>query len=702
MRAMNPPLWTPSAGRKDNANISRFIEHVNQRYKKQIQTYPELHLWSITELAEFWQAVSEFTEIRFSTPARRIVDDPLRMPGARWFEGARLNFAENLLRFNDQRTALVFRREDGLAARISYAELNDQVARLAASLRNIGVAPGDRVAAYMPNSIETVVAMLATASIGALWASCAVDIRPGAVLDRFVQIAPKVLFGDNGHVYKGKRFDSLGDLRAIAGVIPSLQKVIVTHYTETKPDLSPIPEAVDFADFTAAQAAPHFEQLPFEHPLYIMFSSGTTGKPKCMVQSAGGVLINHLNELVIHTDLKRDDTIFYVTTCSWMMWNWLVSSLGAGASIVLYDGSPLYPEVDTVWEIIQDVQVSIFGTSASYIEHIRGLKRSPRGRFELAGLRQISQTGSALSAEGFAYVYSEIKRDLHFNSISGGTDINGCFAIGAPTLPVYAGQAQAIGLGKKVRAYDQAGKPIVDRQGELVCEAAIPSMPLYFWNDPGGEKYRDAYFSVYPGVWRHGDYVLIHGDTGGVTFYGRSDSVLMPSGVRIGTAEIYREMEKLDEISDALAIGQRHKNDERIILFVKLNQGYELTETLMDKIKKTLRRNASPRHVPAVIIQTPDIPYTLSMKKVESAVANIINGLPVANRDALINPESLDFYQNLLGACLIALITACLSILGPAGMPFNLCSATGHRLNFKHAASPPLGYIAPKLVLASR
>jgi acetoacetyl-CoA synthetase len=644
---MNHPLWTPTADVISNANISRFIEYVNRQYGLQIQTYPELQLWSVTEIADFWQAVAEFTEMRFSAPPQQIVDDPFRMPAAKWFESARLNFAENLLQFGDQHPALILRREDGFSARISHAQLADRVARLAASLRTIGVAPGDRVAAYMPNCIETVVAMLATASIGALWASCAVDIRPGAVLDRFGQIEPKVLFAVNGYVYKGKHFNSMGDVRTIVDGTPSLQKVVVTNYAGEKPDLSRIPGAIDFAELVATEAAAHFEQLPFDHPLYIMFSSGTTGKPKCMVQSAGGVLINHLNELIIHTDLKRDDTIFYITTCSWMMWNWLMSSLATGATILLYDGSPLYPDADAAWEIIQDEDVTIFGTSASYIEYIRGLKYSPRERFDLSDLRQISQTGSALSEEGFAYVYREIKRDLHFNSISGGTDINGCFAIGAPTLPVYAGQAQAIGLGKKVKAYDEAAKPIVDRQGELVCEAAIPSMPLYFWNDPDGERYRNAYFTVYPGIWRHGDYVLIHGDTGGITFYGRSDSVLMPSGVRIGTAEIYREMEKLDEISDSLAIGQRYKNDERIILFVKLNTGYELTQALVDKIKKTLRRNTSPRHVPSKVIQTPDIPYTLSMKKVESAVSNIINGRPVANRDALINPESLDFYLNL-------------------------------------------------------
>ncbi|MBN1653040.1 MAG: acetoacetate--CoA ligase [Deltaproteobacteria bacterium] len=643
---MNSRLWAPSTEVIGNANITRFIESVNRRYQKQIKTYAELYDWSVGEIAEFWQAVSDFTEIQFATPPRRIVDDPYRMPAAKWFEGARLNFAQNLLRFADQHTALIARREDGVSMRVSYAELRQKVARLARALREMGVAQGDRVAAYMPNSVETVVAMLATASIGALWASCAVDIRPSAVIDRFGQIAPKVLFAVAGYVYKGKRYDSLADLTAVVEGIPSLQRVIVSDYLGQRPELGRLPQALAFEQLLSTEADCDFEPFAFEHPLYIMFSSGTTGKPKCMVQSAGGVLINHLNELVIHTDLKREDTIFYITTCSWMMWNWLLSSLAVGATVLLYDGSPLYPDADAVWEIIQDEEVTIFGTSASFIEHIRAAKSSPIQGFDLGGLRQISQTGSVLSAAGFAYVYREIKSDLHFNSISGGTDINGCFAIGNPTLPVYAGQTQARGLGKKVKAYDRNGKAVVDRQGELVCEAAVPSMPLYFWNDPNGDMYRDAYFSIYPGVWRHGDYVVIHGDTGGMTFYGRSDSVLMPSGVRIGTAEIYREMEKLEEVDDSLAVGQRHQSDERILLFVKLKPEYDLTDKLIDKIKKTLRRNASPRHVPARVIETPDIPYTLNMKKVESAVANIINGRPVANRDALINPESLDFFRN--------------------------------------------------------
>ncbi|HRQ25015.1 MAG TPA: acetoacetate--CoA ligase, partial [Anaerolineales bacterium] len=384
-----------------------------------------------------------------------------------------------------------------------------------------------------------------------------------------------------------------------------------------------------------------------DHPHYIMFSSGTTGKPKCLVQGAGGVLINHLKELILHTDLRRSDKIFYITSCSWMMWNWLVSSLAVGATIVLYDGNPNYPDAGAMWKLIQDEKISIFGCSASYIHFLKKENVSPRTSFDLSSLREISQTGSPLSADGFEYVYKEIKADLHFNSIAGGTDINGCFAAGSPIVPVYAGELQSAALGMKIKSYDEKGHPIFDEQGELVCEAPAPSMPLYFWNDPDGSKYHKAYFDVYPGVWRHGDYVLIHKNTGGVTFYGRSDAVLKPSGVRIGTAEIYAQMENLREIADSLAVGQNYQEDQRVILFVKLAAGFSLTDELKDKIKKTLRENASPRHVPALILETPEIPYTLNMKKVESAVTNILNGRAVSNRDALINPGSLEFYEEI-------------------------------------------------------
>jgi acetoacetyl-CoA synthetase len=436
----------------------------------------------------------------------------------------------------------------------------------------------------------------------------------------------------------------------VAKAIPSLKKVVVASYVGTQQDLSSFPSAVHWENFLTKEQAPHldFEQLPFDHPVYIMFSSGTTGKPKCMVQGAGGILINHLKELILHTDLKREDRIFYITTCSWMMWNWLLGSLGVGASVVLYDGNPNYPDAEAMWKLAQDEKIAIFGLSASYINYLRSEGIQPGKKYNLSTLKEISQTGSPLSAEGFEYVYQEIKQDLHFNSIAGGTDINGCFAIGSPIQPVYAGELQSRALAMKVKAYDEKGQPAWDQQGELVCEAPAPSMPLQFWNDPTGGKYRSAYFEHYPNVWRHGDYVVMHSDTGGVTFYGRSDAVLKPSGVRIGTSEIYNVVERLEGIADSLAIGQNWQGDQRIILFVKLAPEVKLTEGLKDKIRKTLREKASPRHVPTIIMEMPGAPYTLNMKKVESTVTNIIHRRPVLNRDALINPEVLDYFEKIL------------------------------------------------------
>ncbi len=644
---MKKPLWVPSEERKKQANITRFMEMVNERYGLEITGYSQLYNWSIENIPDFWACMWDFAGIKASRGYDRVVDDLAKFPGAKWFPGARLNFAENLLRYRDDRLAFIFRGETQKTARMTYARLYETVGSLANALRELGVRPGDRVAAYMPNLIETAVAMLAATSIGAVWASCATDIGPQAALDRLGQIEPKVLFTVDGYFYKGKAFDSRPNVAEIARGIPSLQKVVVVPYVEDKPDLGTIPKAVLYEEFLARDTELQFEQLPFDHPVYIMFSSGTTGKPKCMVQGYG-VLINQLKELLLHVDLKREDTIMYITTCSWMMWNWLLCSLGVGATIVLYDGNPNYPDAGAMWQLAQDEKITVFGTSASYINYLRSQGLKPGRDYDLSALKEICQTGSPLSADGFEYVYREIKADVHFNSISGGTDINGCFCAGSPIIPVYAGELQSPALAMKIKAYDENGRPVYDRQGELVCEAPAPPMPLYFWNDPDGEKYRNAYFSYFPGVWRHGDYIVIHSDTGGVTFYGRSDSVLKPSGVRIGTAEIYNIVEKLEEIADSLAIGQNWQGDQRIILFVKLNPGYALTEELQNKIKKALREKASPRHVPALIVDVPDIPYTLNMKKVESAVTNIVNGRPVTNRDALSNPESLDFFEQIL------------------------------------------------------
>ncbi len=647
---MKTPLWNPPAEWIKNANLTRFMEFVNKKHGKNFRTYFELYQWSIDNIPDFWACMWEFADVKSSRGYDQVVEDLSQFPGTKWFPGARLNFAENLLRYRDDRPAFIFKGETQKYARMTYAELYTTVARLAKALREIGVKPGDRVAAYMPNLMETAIAMLAATSIGAAWSSCATDIGSQAALDRLGQIEPKVLFTVNGYYYKGKPFSSLGNVAELVKGIPSLKKVVVVSYLDEKPDLRNIPNAIGYGDFlsTEKQPALNFEQLPFDHPVYIMFSSGTTGKPKCMVQGAGGILINHLKELVLHTDLKREDRILYITTCSWMMWNWLISSLGAGATVVLYDGNPSFPDDGAIWKFIQDEKITIFGTSASYVNYIKSQGLRPGKDYDLSALREISQTGSPLSADGFEYAYQEIKKDLHFNSISGGTDINGCFAGGNIISPVYAGELQGPALAMKVKAYDENGKPVYDQQGELVCEAPAPSMPLYFWNDPQGEKYKSAYFEFYPKVWRHGDYIVLHKDTGGITFYGRSDSVLKPSGVRIGTAEIYNVVERLGEIADSLVIGQNWKGDQRILLFVKMAPGSALTEELKNKIRKTLRENASPRHIPAVIMEMPGAPYTLNMKKVESAVTNIIHGRPVLNRDALSNPEVLDYFEKIL------------------------------------------------------
>jgi len=649
---MGKLLWQPSEERIKEANMIKFINFVNEEYDLEVSSYAQLYNWSIEDIPDFWAAMWKFGQIKASRKYDKVVDDLSKFPGARWFVGARLNFAENLLRYRDDHVALVFRGENQKSTGTTYAEVYGSVARLAKALREIGVAPGDRVCAYMPNLIATAIAMLAATSIGATWASCGAELGTQAALDRLGQIEPKILFTADGYFYKGTAFDTLAKAAKVAKGIPSLEKVVVTSYVEAKPDISSIPNSVHYDNFLSPEKQQHirFEQTSFNHPLYIMFSSGTTGKPKCMVQGAGGVLINHLKELMLHTDLKREDTIMYITSCSWMMWNWLLSSLAVGATIVLFDGNPNYPDPGAMWRLIQDEKITIFGCSATYINYLQSQGATPGKDYDLSTLREISQTGSPLSVEGFEYVYQRIKEDLHFNSISGGTDINGCFAAGSPTLPVYAGELQALALGMKVKAYDEKGNPIVDQRGELVCEAPSPSMPLYFWNDPNNERYREAYFSFYPdkNVWRHGDYIVIHSDTGGTTFLGRSDAVIKPSGVRIGTAEIYNVVEGLEEIADSLAIGQEWKGDQRIVLFVKVAKGHNLTEDLKDKIRKTLRYEASPRHVPGLIIEVPDIPYTFNMKKVEIAVKNIIDGRPVLNRDALINPESLDYFEKSL------------------------------------------------------
>ncbi|MBW2103830.1 MAG: acetoacetate--CoA ligase [Deltaproteobacteria bacterium] len=641
-------LWEPSSEAVKKTNMYKFFGFVNEKYGLNISDYNTLWEWSVEDIPNFWAAVWDFVQIKASKPYDEVVDDPAKLPGARWFSGAELNFAENLLRYRDEQTALIFRGEDSVRRTVTYKELYDEVARTAKSLREAGVKSGDRVVGFVPNMPEAIIAMLAATSTGATWSSCSPDFGIKGVLDRFGQIKPKVLFTADGYWFKGKPLDSLERIGAILKELPSIEKVVVIPYTNERPDISAVPNAVHYADFKSAESGLEidFEQLPADHPLYIMYSSGTTGLPKCMVQSAGGVLINQLKELVLHTDLKREDTIFYFTTCGWMMWNWLTCSLGVGATLVLYDGNPFHPDPWALWKMAEDEGITVFGTSAGYIAAMMNAEVKPRERFALKPLRAVLSTGSPLSVEGFEYIYETVKSDLQLASISGGSDINGCFAAGDPTAPVYAGELQCRCLGMKVEAFDEQGRPVRNQQGELVCTAASPSMPIYFWDDPDGAKYHAAYFDVYPNVWRHGDFIEIN-DRGGVVIYGRSDATLNPGGVRIGTAEIYRQVEALPEIADSLVVGQNWKNDVRVILFVKMEEGRELTDELKNKIRVTLRTNASPRHVPAKIIEVPDIPYTLNMKKVELAVKKVIEGKAVLNKDALSNPESLDYFADL-------------------------------------------------------
>jgi acetoacetyl-CoA synthetase len=645
---MGKLLWKPGEERMKASNMRAFMAFVNRKNELDIKNYDELYRWSVDRIPDFWADLWEFIGVKASSPYERPLEEPWAMPGAKWFPGARLNFAENLLRFRDGSTAIVFRSEDKPARRMSYAQLYDEVARLAESMRAMGVVPGDRVAGFMPNMPETVAAMLAATSLGAVWSSCSPDFGIKGVLDRLGQIRPKLLFSADGYFFKGKVFDSIGRVAEISRDLPSVEKIVIVPYTSASPDLSSLGRASLYADFMAPDHGLEidFEQLPFDHPLYIMFTSGTTGLPKCMVQGAGGVLLNHQKELVLHSDLKRDDSIFYFTTCGWMMWNWLVSSLAVGAKLVLFEGSPFHPDPGILWRIAEEEGITIFGTSAGYLSALQSEGYEPARRNNLPRLRTVLSTGSPLSEESFEFVYRSIKPDIQLSSISGGSDINGCFFVGNPLGPVYSGELQCRGLGMKVAALDEEGTEVIGKQGELVVLAPEPSMPICFWDDPEGRKYHAAYFDTYPNVWRHSDFVLIN-ERGGAVIYGRSDATLNPGGVRIGTAEIYRQVETIGEIKDSIVVGQDWKNDVRVILFVKMAPGKALDEGVKDRIRKTIRVNASPRHVPSKIIEVPDIPYTLNMKKVELAVKRTIEGSPVTNRDALKNPECLEYFAHL-------------------------------------------------------
>jgi len=644
---MSKLLWQPSQERIKATNMYRFMTTVNEKYGKDFQEYAPLWEWSVQNLEDFWETAWDFIDIKASTPYDKVIDDPAKMPGAKFFVNCKLNFAENQLRFRNDDLALIFRGEDSVRRTLTYNQLYDEVAKTAASLRAMGIQKGDRVVGFVPNMPESIIAMLAAASIGAVWSSCSPDFGIKGVLDRFGQTRPKVLFTADGYYFKGKPLDSIERISGIVKELPSIEKIVVIPYVTEEPDISSLPNAVPFKEFKDPDATEiDFEPMDFDDPLYIMYSSGTTGLPKCMVQSQGGVLLHQKKELVLHTDLKKEDTIFYFTTCGWMMWNWLTCSLSVGATLVLFDGNPFHPGADALWQMAEDEKVTVFGTSAGYIEALKNAGVKPKEQFDLSSIKSVLSTGSPLSDENFEFVYEHIKEDLQLASISGGSDLNGCFALGNPMGPVYIGELQCRALGMKVYAYDETGTPVVGQQAELVCAAPFPSMPIFFWGDDDGSKYHSAYFDEYPGIWTHGDFVMVT-ERGGVIMFGRSDATLNPGGVRIGTAEIYRRLDAMAELEDSVVIGQSFNNDVRVILFVKMAQGFELTDDLMTKIKVDIRTHASPRHVPAKIIQCPDVPYTLNMKKVELAVKKMVEGKEVKNKDALKNPEALDFFGDL-------------------------------------------------------
>jgi acetoacetyl-CoA synthetase len=610
-----------------------------------IPDYGALYQWSIDEPQKFWKSVWDFGGIIAQRRGRVVLRNGDKMPGAQWFPEARLNFAQNLLRRHDDSAAIIFWSEDRIRRVLSHRELVEQVARLAQAMRAAGVSRGDRVAAYLPNMPETVIAMLATAAVGAVWSSCSPDFGAQGVLDRFGQIEPKVLFVVDGYFYNGKVHGCQQKLNEIATRLPSLQRVVVVPYVSSQPEIA---DSVTLQEFISGYDAGEikFEQLPFNHPLYIMFSSGTTGVPKCIIHGAGGTLIQHMKEHLLHVDIKPSDRLFYFTTCGWMMWNWLVSGLASGATLMLYDGAPFYTNGNALFDYIDQEDIAVFGSSAKFIDGVNKAGLEPISTHSLKTLQTILSTGSPLVPESFDFVYEKIKKDVCLSSISGGTDIISCFALGTPTLPVGRGELPCRGLGMRGEVFDESGASTKGAKGELVCTAPFPSMPVGFWDDADDKKYRAAYFERFPGVWCHGDYVELT-ERDGLVIYGRSDAVLNPGGVRIGTAEIYRQAEQIEDVVESLVVGQRWQGDVRVILFVRLRDGLQLDDPLIAKIKEQIRRNTTPRHVPAKVIQVHDIPRTKSGKIVELAVRDVVHGEPVKNKGALANPEALDLFKDL-------------------------------------------------------
>jgi acetoacetyl-CoA synthetase len=661
---MTAPIWSPTPDRVSQANLTRFLAHVRTGQPPgagEVWDVGSLYDWSVARPDAFWPEVWRFCGVIAEQRAGRdpwdtvvVGLDRMAPPdptlGPRWFDGARLNFAENLLRHDGDRDALVFWNERGRQQRLTWRELRREVAAAAAGFARLGVGPADRVAGFLPNLPEAVIAMLATASLGAIWSSCSPDFGANGVLDRFGQIQPALLICSDGYRYAGKTIDLMPRVREVRQRLPDIRRVIVVPYLESAPDVGDLGGALRWDELLERHRGPEtpsYARLPFDHPLYIMYSSGTTGLPKCMVHGAGGTLLQHLKELALHTDVGPEDRVFYFTTCGWMMWNWLVSALATGATVVLFDGAPLWPP-EILWNMAAAERVTVFGTSAKYLALAEKEGLAPGRTHDLGALRAVLSTGSPLAAHGFEYVYADIKRDVHLASISGGTDIISCFALGNPVGPVWGGELQMRGLGMAVEVFDANGLPTRDQEGELVCTRPFPSMPVTFWDDPKGSRYQAAYFDAYPGVWRHGDWARLT-EHDGLVILGRSDATLNPGGVRIGTAEIYRQVEQLPEILESLVIGQEWQDDVRIVLFVRLREGEALDEALQERIRARIREHASPHHVPRKILQVADIPRTISGKITELAVRDVVHGRPVKHVDALANPAALDLFRDLDG-----------------------------------------------------